>query len=116
MVTSMLRNWSGECIKLERLHELYFEVLKPLSFIGLMYFCMDNMRAIRALIDTLRIPSLESRVRLTSIYSPAPVHTDVKVLNDTRREGSCPGYVLRSLEYQDAGMVSNIHQREAVNK
>lgn len=29
---------------------------------GLMYFCMDDMRAIRSLIDTLRIPSLEPRV------------------------------------------------------
>ncbi|KAI9458810.1 Rapamycin-insensitive companion of mTOR, N-term-domain-containing protein [Russula earlei] len=28
---------------------------------GLMYFCMDDMRAIRSLIDTLRIPSLEPR-------------------------------------------------------
>jgi Rapamycin-insensitive companion of mTOR, N-term len=31
---------------------------------GLMYFCMDDMRAIRSLIDTLRIPSLEPRVRI----------------------------------------------------
>ena len=30
---------------------------------GLMYFCMDDMRAIRSLIDTLRIPSLEPRVK-----------------------------------------------------
>ncbi|KAF5385668.1 hypothetical protein D9757_005476 [Collybiopsis confluens] len=28
---------------------------------GLMYFCMDEMRAIRSLVDTLRIPSLETR-------------------------------------------------------
>ncbi|KAI0304497.1 Rapamycin-insensitive companion of mTOR, N-term-domain-containing protein [Multifurca ochricompacta] len=28
---------------------------------GFMYFCMDDMRAIRSLIDTLRIPSLEPR-------------------------------------------------------
>ncbi|KAF9046606.1 Rapamycin-insensitive companion of mTOR, N-term-domain-containing protein [Panaeolus papilionaceus] len=28
---------------------------------GLMFFCMDDMRAIRSLIDTLRIPSLETR-------------------------------------------------------
>lgn len=32
---------------------------------GLMYFCMDNMSAIRSLIDTLRIPSLETRVSLS---------------------------------------------------
>ncbi|KAG2009933.1 ste16 [Coprinopsis cinerea AmutBmut pab1-1] len=28
---------------------------------GLMYFCLDDMRAIRSLVDTLRIPSLETR-------------------------------------------------------
>ncbi|RDB17886.1 Target of rapamycin complex 2 subunit ste20 [Hypsizygus marmoreus] len=28
---------------------------------GLMYFCMDDMRAIRSLVNTLRIPSLETR-------------------------------------------------------
>ncbi|KAI0036452.1 Rapamycin-insensitive companion of mTOR, N-term-domain-containing protein [Vararia minispora EC-137] len=28
---------------------------------GLMYFCIDDLRAIRALIDTLKIPSLETR-------------------------------------------------------
>ncbi|CAK5284163.1 unnamed protein product, partial [Mycena citricolor] len=31
------------------------------SWSGLMYFCLDNMRAIRSLIDTIRIPSLETR-------------------------------------------------------
>jgi len=33
------------------------------KFTGLIYFCMDDMRAIRTVIDTLRIPSLETRVR-----------------------------------------------------
>ena len=33
------------------------------KFTGLVYFCMDDMRAIRTVIDTLRIPSLETRVR-----------------------------------------------------
>ncbi|KAJ8516654.1 hypothetical protein ONZ45_g6075 [Pleurotus djamor] len=28
---------------------------------GLMYFCMDNLQAIRSLVNTLRIPSLETR-------------------------------------------------------
>jgi hypothetical protein len=32
------------------------------KFIGLIYFCMDGMKAIRTVIDTLRIPSLETRV------------------------------------------------------
>ncbi|KAI0259840.1 Rapamycin-insensitive companion of mTOR, middle domain-containing protein [Gloeopeniophorella convolvens] len=35
---------------------------------GLMYFCMDDMRAIRALIDTLRIPSLESREIILDMF------------------------------------------------
>jgi hypothetical protein len=30
--------------------------------LGLMFFCLDDMRAIRSLIDTLTIPSLETRV------------------------------------------------------
>ena len=34
-----------------------------IKFTGLIYFCMDNMKAIRTVIDTLRIPSLETRVR-----------------------------------------------------
>jgi len=38
VVTAILRTWSG-----------------------LMYLCIDNMQAIRALIDTLRIPSLTTR-------------------------------------------------------
>lgn len=72
---------------------------------------MDNMRAIRALIDTLRIPSLEPRVR-----SASHVHNNVFMLTDTRCEGSRAGHVLRSPEHQDAGVVPNIHQREAINK
>lgn len=34
------------------------------KFTGLIYFCMDDMKAIKTVIDTLRIPSLETRVRL----------------------------------------------------
>lgn len=30
---------------------------------GLMYFCMEEMGAVRSLVDTLRLPSLETRVR-----------------------------------------------------
>ena len=36
-------------------------------FLGLMYFCMNDMRAIRSLIDTLRIPSLDTRVCLSIV-------------------------------------------------
>jgi len=38
-------------------------MLQLTKYQGLMYFCMDDMRAIRSLIDTLRIPSLEPRVK-----------------------------------------------------
>lgn len=31
--------------------------------IGLMYFCSHGMRAIRSLVDVIRLPSLETRVR-----------------------------------------------------
>lgn len=37
---------------------------------GLMYLCLDDMLAIRTLVDTLRIPSLETRVRNTCITLP----------------------------------------------
>ena len=39
---------------------------------GLMYFCMDDMRAIKSLIDTLRIPSLEPRVKPLSQHLSQP--------------------------------------------
>lgn len=45
MITCMLRTWGG-----------------------LMYFSMDNLRAIRALIDTLRIPSLETREIILDMF------------------------------------------------
>ncbi|KAF8627432.1 hypothetical protein AX17_006246 [Amanita inopinata Kibby_2008] len=35
---------------------------------GLMYFCMDDMRAIRSVIDTLRIPSLETREIILDLF------------------------------------------------
>ncbi|KAJ7212059.1 Rapamycin-insensitive companion of mTOR, N-term-domain-containing protein [Mycena pura] len=38
------------------------------SWSGLMYFCMDNMRAIRSLVDTLRIPSLETREIILDMF------------------------------------------------
>lgn len=34
---------------------------------------MDNLRAIRALIDTLRIPSLETRVRIFPTITPSDI-------------------------------------------
>jgi rapamycin-insensitive companion of mTOR len=45
---------------------IFYKESKQLYFLpvmtGLIYFCMDNMLAIRSLIDTLRIPSLQTRV------------------------------------------------------
>ncbi|KAF7288523.1 hypothetical protein HMN09_01381300 [Mycena chlorophos] len=38
------------------------------SWSGLMYFCMDNMRAIRSLVDTLRIPSLDTREIILDMF------------------------------------------------
>ncbi|KAF8631052.1 hypothetical protein AX15_002660 [Amanita polypyramis BW_CC] len=35
---------------------------------GLMYYCMDDMRAIRSIIDTLRIPSLETREIILDLF------------------------------------------------
>jgi rapamycin-insensitive companion of mTOR len=46
-----------------RLRSLFSYELANRSAPGLIYFCMDDLRAIRALVDTLRIPSLETRVR-----------------------------------------------------
>ena len=40
-----------------------------------MYFCMDDMRAIRSLIDTLRIPSLDTRVRILLCLAPSISNT-----------------------------------------
>ncbi|KAJ7600701.1 Rapamycin-insensitive companion of mTOR, N-term-domain-containing protein [Mycena floridula] len=45
VIQLMLRNWSG-----------------------LMYLCMDDMRAIRSIIDTLRIPSLETREIILDMF------------------------------------------------
>ncbi|KAG5353197.1 hypothetical protein C0989_009378 [Termitomyces sp. Mn162] len=45
VLQSMLRTWSG-----------------------LMYFCMDDMRAIRSIVDTLRIPSLDSREIILDMF------------------------------------------------
>ncbi|KAH7099638.1 Rapamycin-insensitive companion of mTOR, N-term-domain-containing protein [Auriculariales sp. MPI-PUGE-AT-0066] len=47
---------------LDRMHacaKVVSAILRTWS--GLMYLCMDNMQAIRALVDTLRIPSLTTR-------------------------------------------------------
>lgn len=42
----------------------------PLMFLwpGLMYLCMDDMLAIRTLVNTLRIPSLETRVCIQVMF------------------------------------------------
>lgn len=55
VIQLMLRNWSGNV-------QGSFKLQSLISLLGLMYFCMDNMRAIRSIVDTLRIQSLETRV------------------------------------------------------
>ena len=64
VVQLMLRTWSGEFV---------WSTFRSLTHSpqGLMYFCMDDMRAIRSLIDTLRIPSLDTRVRILLCLTPS---------------------------------------------
>ena len=55
VIQLMLRTWSGK-----QLWVMMLEIAYPCQ--GLMYFCMNHMLAIRSIVDTLRIPSLETRV------------------------------------------------------
>jgi Rapamycin-insensitive companion of mTOR, N-term len=82
----MLRTWSG----MSKYTDLMF-IDKTLCT-GLMYFCMDDMRAIRSLVDTLRIPSLETRVGVCSLF-----HTDHTHIRNT---GNYSRHVLRSFELE----------------
>ena len=66
-----------------------------------MFFCMDDMRAIRSLIDTLRIPSLENRVCLHFMLLGEPYELIVL--------GHHLGYVLWFTQYQNPSMVSNFY-------
>ena len=59
VVAMMLRTWSGLWHLLSPFTEFSHHNIK---FIGLIYFCIDDMKAIKTVIDTLRIPSLETRV------------------------------------------------------
>lgn len=54
VIITMLRSWSGE----------YIPTIRNLILraAGLMYLCMSDMLAIRTLVDTLRVPSLDLRV------------------------------------------------------
>lgn len=45
-----------------------------------MYFCMDEMRAIRSLVDTLRIPSLETRVRCMFFPGNSAIHITQEII------------------------------------
>lgn len=54
---------STRCVLEKRSFFLIFSLI----LLGLMYLCLDDMLAIRTLVDTLRIPSLETRVRNTCI-------------------------------------------------
>ena len=56
-IASMLRTWSG---KLTSQHII--KILLVTSVVGLMYFCVHDKLALRAVVDGLRIPSLQTRV------------------------------------------------------
>lgn len=58
VVITMLRSWSGEHIP-----NILDLILRAA---GLMYLCMNDMLAIRTLVDTLRVPSLDLRVSPSS--------------------------------------------------
>jgi len=62
VVITMLRSWSGKHIR----NILVLILCAP----GLMYLCMDDMLAIRTLVDTLRVPSLELRVGYLVLFHP----------------------------------------------
>ena len=57
VVYTILRSWSGVFFS-----SLDSESASDKTILGLMYLCLDDMLAIRTLINTLRIPSLETRV------------------------------------------------------
>ena len=60
VVITILRSWSGEYI-----HSILDLILRAA---GLMYLCMNDMLAIRTLVDTLRVPSLDLRVRSLVLF------------------------------------------------
>ena len=62
VITVMLRTWSGQFIMQYRTRGELELTIK----IGLLYLCTNDMSAIRTMIDTLKIPSFESRVSLSS--------------------------------------------------
>lgn len=61
VIITMLRSWSGE-------HIINTSALIS-RIAGLMYLCMDDMLAIRTLVDTLRVPSLELRVSSLVLFN-----------------------------------------------
>jgi len=71
VIQVMLRTWSGAFFSFLSIAEWELRILTDWFWyccgIGLMYFCMDDMAAIRSIINTLRIPSLETRVSALSV-------------------------------------------------
>jgi rapamycin-insensitive companion of mTOR len=63
-------------------HQVDLIVLQLTKYQGLMYFCMDDMRSIRSLIDTLRIPSLEPRVKTHLLCLPQDKYPPQEVILD----------------------------------
>ena len=81
-------------------HELGFVCTQLTEYPGLIYFYMDDMRAIRSLIDTLRIPSLEPRVEN---FSSASNLINLSLL------GNHFGHVFRTAKYQEASLVQGLY-------
>lgn len=61
IILVLLRTWSGSSFTTLYVFDVYND-----TSTGLMYLCMNEMRAIRAVVDTLRIPSLQRRVCISA--------------------------------------------------
>lgn len=72
-----------------------------------MYFCIHDKLAIRTVIDGLRIPSLETRVRRLTTFLLYLLKSFL---------GYHSRHVLRFIEYQTSRMASSLHSGEAVDQ
>ncbi|KAH0832008.1 Rapamycin-insensitive companion of mTOR, N-term-domain-containing protein [Lanmaoa asiatica] len=61
VIELMLRTWSG------RYYQCLF-LFTADTMLGLMYFCMDDQRAIKSIVNTLRIPSLDTREIILDMF------------------------------------------------
>lgn len=56
----MLRSWSGESLMITSIYEL---LRASYSFVGLMYCYTHKERGVAALVEAIKIPVIEMRVR-----------------------------------------------------